>query len=62
MTHEEIKTMIQGWIEDLNSAGFDWAGLPDEMREKLEKMSPSESSAYFMGHIDALQSVINVLS
>lgn len=61
MTTKQIKEMVQGWIDDLSAGGFDIAGLPDEMRQKLEKMDTKMWNAYFDGQIDALQSVVNSL-
>jgi hypothetical protein len=61
MAEEEIKSMIQCWMDELHSTGFDWAALPDNMRDKLGKMSRKEFRDYSAGQMDAYQSVINVL-
>jgi len=61
MTVVEIKEMVQGWIDDINCTGFDIANVDEEIREKLEKMSPEKFSGYVTGQIDALESVINSL-
>jgi len=54
MNKKEIAKLIQGWLDDLNSAGIERDALPKKYREE-------DIDSFFAGMVFALESVIEQL-